>query len=604
MIIKIIPIIVLICFVINAQAQKTRSIPLEIPEKYPPEVLLPTPVTSLDTVIINKSGYKIGEIDVPPYTEKFESKGKESDLLLTVELLETDVKSFEVTHSISGDNDFMNYLVTATYQPNVNWRLDYQEGGWSVYRDQIVGEQTLEYRVAQSEVRMENGMYVLRNPEEFYRRINSISLNRALSNAGADRFVGEETTVYVGIYTVEDKKQDYSAVAQANELIKQGYDKYLFGDKEGAKSDLDAGAEHLRGLLDQAEYNNKKAYVNPKVAGALAGTMAFAFEFAGEYNKALEIIDIMDANQLKLPGGVYYNPEFTGIWRQRLNKKSMIPGIMRPILEPIRIEKSEFTDEGDSKFIKMDVSGYRPYSKELLQSFNDTYYNRDRVGPAAEQLLYGPDAEVLVSELYGLEDYDGLEIYDVDLNNDAISIINFGIRLNQFTTGSTIKVLRIIAPDWSYVVDVTAPDGIINDDQGFRRYVTDLTLLPGLNKYNINIRIRKEEVNPACEWLSSIPEAFPMTEFKRTVSVIKYDFEVGEGKITLQSNEVQDRDPRVALHSYKLYKMRKDGTKDDLLTALEASNAPPEVKARGKRMLKNITEDYRPTTYNSYYWEP
>lgn len=593
--------IILICcfYVVTLYSQKTKSISIEIPETFQPQILLPNPISSIDTIVINTSGYSIGETELPSVFETIERKGVKSDILWNILLDRIKVKSFDLSYDINNSSDNPRYKVDVIYIPDASLMVTYVPGDFSLYRSIENLEEREQFWVGDEAVRKENGKFYLQNENTLYEWINAKSVTKALvtANSISTQYLSENITTYAGIFTVEDKKQDYSAISEAVEVLKSAYNTYIAEGKEEAKEGLIQGAEMLRPFLVQADYQNKKAYINSKVAGAIVGSMAYAFEFAGKYKDAHAILDIINSNKLKLPGGFYYDPLFIDQWKTRINKKVMSIDMQRPELQKVEVAVGEKVVEGESQSVELEITPYSAYSLELLQMFNSNYLEKDKIGSFPEQLLYGQDVEALVSETYKIK-YEGIEIYSVGLNEDAISIINFGIRVEQFTPGSLRKVFRIIAPDGNRTVDISAPDGLYFDENGYRRYVTDLTR-EGTDQ--LTIKIRKEEINTAASWQESLPEDFPLAEFNRTITTIKYNI-ASNGEAELISNETKTLKAKIDLNLYLVYQMRKKRSKTRLLQELESSSIPEEIKKIARKKVERIDIDYQSKTYNSKMW--
>ena len=587
-----------------ALAQKTRNKNIEITEVYPPEFLLPASFSTIDTVLINSTGYGFADFEESTLFDLLTKEEHGADLTLSIFMETPTIQKVEITADLTEATDGLLYQVLLTYIPNFGYSLNYNLHDFQLLSVNRFEQIQREFRVRREDIREENNKYYLRSEEALYAWINARSIEEALSEAAgtAKWLTPRQETNYVGIYSVSDKKQDYSQVAEANAWLQEGYDAYLSDNQEMASQKLLQGAEALKVLLSDADYQNKKAFINAKVAGALAGSIGYAYEYAGKYEEALEMVALIDKNKLKIPGGLYYNPEFTYDWKERLLAKKNLTGFERPVIQPIEVKHGLGEVDGEIIINYLDVTPYTAYTVSLFEFFTKSYLPKDKLGQTPEQLLFGPNSAEIINQHYGISNYDGLELYTIDFNGNATSIIEFGIRSNQFTGGTVRKVTRLISADRSKAIDVSVPHGIFNDEHGYRRFVSEINLLPTLStkELNLNLVVRKEEENAESEWMGEVSEAFPIMDQYRTVRKVNYKLR----EMTLEKGNDQDLAPktRITYNWYLVELMRRRNNKLQLIDEFKALPIDNQIKNKAVRLVEKLADQHHRRTYNHDVW--
>ena len=184
-----------------ALAQKTRNKNIEITEVYPPEFLLPASFSTIDTVLINSTGYGFADFEESTLFDLLTKEEHGADLTLSIFMETPTIQKVEITADLTEATDGLLYQVLLTYIPNFGYSLNYNLHDFQLLSVNRFEQIQREFRVRREDIREENNKYYLRSEEALYTWINARSIEEALSEAAgtAKWLTPRQETNYDGI---------------------------------------------------------------------------------------------------------------------------------------------------------------------------------------------------------------------------------------------------------------------------------------------------------------------------------------------------------------------------------------------------------------------
>lgn len=577
-------LIILISLCLSAQvtlAQKTTSKTVEIKELLSPKITLPTVCKTINLEVTNQSGhqYKVPDFEF----DKFQMQEGPSDLTVLLELNKPELISSITTHNGALQEGSASYTVSVVYKSNASYTLKYNFLGINLERDLGTREVRVEFDLPGEAIVRDNGNYYPKNDSYILEKINDNVVSNALNYALASEadFANEEITTYAGIYDVSSKKADYSSIGSATDNLQEGYDLVLSNNrKEGTKRLLEA-CEILSPLLAEADYDNNKAFINAKVAGALAGNLAYAYEIAGEIEKADEVLDLMISQKLKVPGGLYFNPIFIAGWKDRLVKRkvSMTGGPVEFEVPTFEVSKSENIEE----LFLHDLEGSTPndFTTEFTSRLDLTYREDDLLDEKIIQRLYGPEGSAKVLDMYRLESMKGINFITSGNMNDY-GYFFYKIKLDQEYFNGYLYVLRT-TKEGQPVSEIAIYDGIIISHENYKMYDSQINNVAESLLIVSDVDVASYD----CPEMKPFPNDFPVTHYYR--AHVEYQLAIDQGQISYMKKFSKEKNAKFGIHGPSLRAMNENESKEEFLKNLEASS---HLEEDSKNKIKKLIDQY------------